>query len=183
MATIKAPAVRQTVNLGAADNLPEVDWVLVAEKLTSGAPPDRDSPNSRSTWLTTVNDDGSPHTTAVGAIWVDGTFWFQTGSGTRKSRNVARDPRCSVAVSVLDADIVVEGDATLVTEPEAVARAAEAWADQGWPVEPDATGSGVTAPFNAPSQGPPPWGVYRIDPRSVTVVLSVEPGGLTRYRF
>ncbi|MGH3406865.1 MAG: pyridoxamine 5'-phosphate oxidase family protein, partial [Streptosporangiaceae bacterium] len=32
--------------------------------------------------------------TAVGALWRDGTFWFQTGAGTRKGRNVARDPRC-----------------------------------------------------------------------------------------
>jgi hypothetical protein len=185
MGTTNAPTVRQTVNLGAAEDLPAVDWAIVAEKLAGDARPDPESPdsNSRSTWLTTLNDDGSPHTTAVGAIWLDGTFWFQTGSGTRKSRNVARDPRCSVAISVLDADIVVEGDAALVTEPEAVARAAKAWADTGWPAEPDASGSGITAPFNAPSQGPPPWGVYRINLRSVTVVLSAEPGGLTRFAF
>jgi hypothetical protein len=50
-------------------------------------------------------------------------------------------------------------------------------------VEPDESGSGITAPFNAPSQGPPPWNVYRIEPRSATVVSSTEPGGLTRFRF
>jgi hypothetical protein len=64
-----------------------------------------------------------------------------------------------------------------------VAPAAKAWADGGWPVEPDPSGSGITAPFNAPSQGPPPWDVYRIEPRSATVVLGIEPGGLTRFRF
>ena len=51
------------------------------------------------------------------------------------------------------------------------------------PAEPDQSGSGITAPFNAPSQGPPPWNVYRIEPRSATVVLAAEPGGLTRVRF
>ena len=173
----------ESINLGKDDGLPVVDWAAITDTIAAGTPPDPDGANSRTTWLATVNDDGSPHVTAVGAIWLDGTFWFQTGSGTRKSRNVARDPRCSVAISVLDADIVVEGDAELVTEPEAVARAAKAWADTGWPAEPDASGSGITAPFNAPSQGPPPWGVYRIDLRSVTVVLSAEPGGLTRFRF
>jgi hypothetical protein len=183
MGTIKAPTVRQTINLGEADNLPAVDWAVVGEKLSTGSAPDPDSPNSRSTWLTTLNEDGSPHTTAVGAIWLDDTFWFQTGFVTRKARNVARDPRCSLAVSVRDADVVVDGAAALVTEAEDVARAAKAWADQGWPAEPDESGTGLTAPFNAPSQGPPPWGVYRIAPRSVTVVLSAEPGGLTRYRF
>jgi hypothetical protein len=64
-----------------------------------------------------------------------------------------------------------------------VARVAKAWADNGWPVEPDETGSGITAPFNAPTQGPPPWNVYRIEPRSAIVASSDEPGGLTRFRF
>jgi hypothetical protein len=86
-------------------------------------------------------------------------------------------------VSIRDADIVVEGDATRVTEPGAVARVAKVWADNGWPVRPDESGSGITAPFNAPSQGPPPWNVYRIEPRSAIVVSSAEPGGLTRFVF
>jgi hypothetical protein len=47
----------------------------------------------------------------------------------------------------------------------------------------DKTRTGITAPFNAPSQGPPPWNVYRIKPHSVTVTLGTEPGGLTRFRF
>jgi PPOX class probable F420-dependent enzyme len=173
----------ETINLGAADDLPPVDWATVVEKLESGSAPAADSVNSRTTWLSTVNEDGSPHVTPVGALWVDGTFWFQTGTGTRKGRNVARDPRCSLAVSVRDADVVVEGDAVLVTEPAAVARLANAWADQGWPAEPDQSGTGITAPFNAPAVGPPPWNVYRIEPRSAVVSLSAEPGGLTRFRF
>ena len=82
-----------------------------------------------------------------------------------------------------DADVVVEGDAARVTEPGAVARVAKAWAGRGWPAEPDDSGSGITAPFNAPSQGPPPWNVYRIEPRSAIVTLAAEPGGLTRFRF
>lgn len=173
----------EIINLGEAEGLPPVDWTAVVENLEAGAAPAPDSPNSRTTWLSTVNADGSPHLTAVGALWLDGTFWFQTGAGTRKGRNVARDPRCSLAVSIRDADVVIEGNAVRVTEPAAVARIAKAWADQGWPAEPDERGSGITAPFNAPSQGPPPWNVYRIELRSATVVSNVEPGGLTRFRF
>jgi hypothetical protein len=173
----------EITNLGKADGLPPVDWAAVAEKLDAGSAPVPDAANSRTTWLSTVNEDGSPHVTAVGALWLDGTFWFQTGAGTRKGRNVARDPRCSIAVSIRDADVVIEGDATRVTEPGAVARIAKAWADNGWPAEPDDSGSGITAPFNAPSQGPPPWNVYRIEPRSAIVALAAEPGGLTRFRF
>ena len=173
----------EVINLGKADGLPPVDWDVVAAKLDARTGPAPEAMNSRTTWLATVNEDGTPHVTAVGALWVDGAFWFQTGAGTRKGRNVERDPRCSVALSVRDADVVIEGDAQRVTEPAAVARIAKAWADQGWPVEPDGDGSGITAPFNAPSQGPPPWRVYRIQARSATVVLSAEPGGLTRFRF
>ena len=173
----------EIINLGAADGLPPVDWDAIKEKLDAGSAPEPDAHNSRSKWLATVNADGSPHVTAVGAIWLDGAFWFQTGAGTRKSRNVERDPRCSVALSIRDADVVIEGDAARVTDPEIVARVAKAWADGGWPAVPDESGTGITAPFNAPSQGPPPWNVYRIAPRSSTVALGVDPGGLTRFRF
>ena len=173
----------EIINLGAADGLPAVDWRAVVDKLASGSAPDPDAHNSRTKWLTTLNEDGSPHVTAVGAIWLDGTFWFQTGAGTRKSRNVAADPRCSIAVSIRDADVVVEGHAARVTDPETIARVALAWADGGWPAVPDASGTGITAPFNAPSQGPPPWFVYRIEPRSAIVALGAEPGGLTRFKF
>lgn len=172
-----------TFNLGASDGLPAVDWATVVEKLDAGPPPEPGAHNARTTWLSTVNKDGSPHVTAVGALWLDGCFWFQSGSGTRKSRNVGRDPRCSIAVSVRDADIVAEGDATRETDSATLTRLAEAWADQGWPARVDQTGSGITAPFNAPSQGPPPWNVYRIKLRSLTVALGTEPGGLTRFRF
>jgi Pyridoxamine 5'-phosphate oxidase len=173
----------ETINLGAADGLPPVDWAGVIEKLDAGSAPAPDAHNARTTWLATVNEDGSPHVTAVGAIWLDGTFWFQTGAGTRKARNVARDPRCTIAVSIRDADVVIEGDVARVTDPGIVERIAKAWADSGWPAEPDESGSGITAPFNAPSLGPPPWTVYRVGPRSATVVLGTEPGGLTRFNF
>jgi hypothetical protein len=173
----------EIINLGKADGLPPVEWATLVEKLNAGSAPAPEALNSRTTWLSTVNDDGSPHVTPVGAIWLDGTYWFQTGSGTRKAHNVARDGRCSISLSIRDADVVIEGEAVRVTEQAAVARAAQAWADQGWPAEPDESGTGITAPFNAPSQGPPPWGVYRIELRSAIATLTAEPGGLTRFVF
>lgn len=173
----------EIINLGEADGLPPVDWASIAEKLDTGSAPAADAHNARTTWLATINQDGSPHVTPVGALWLDGSFWFQTGTRTRKGRNVGRDPRCSIAVSIKDADVVVEGKAERVTDPEQLSRVAKAWADQGWPAGLDKSGSGITAPFNAPSQGPPPWNVYRIEPTSAIVALGVEPGGLTRFRF
>jgi hypothetical protein len=173
----------EIVNLGAADGLPPVPWETVIEQLDARSSPDPDAHNARTTWLATINEDGSPHVTAVGAIWLDGTFWFQTGADTRKARNVKRDQRCSIAVSIRGADVVLEGVAARVTDPGTSARIAKAWADNGWPAALHDGSAGITAPFNAPSQGPPPWNVYRIEPRSVTVVLGTEPGGLTRFKF
>src|SRR3954465_14078075 len=165
----------EIINLGTVDGLPPVDWAAIVAKLAAGSAPAPDAVNSRTTWLSTVNEDGSPHVTAVGALWLDDAFWFQTGASTLKARNVARNPRCSIAVSIRDADVVVEGDAVRVTEPAAVARIAKAWADQGWPEEPDESGTGITAPFNAPSQGPPPGTAHRTAPRSAHVVPRAVP--------
>jgi hypothetical protein len=173
----------ETINLGASDNLPPVNWEVVVGTLEARTAPAVDAHNARTTWLATLNQDGSPHVTAVGAIWLEGAFWFQTGRRTLKYRNLGRDPRCSIAVSIRDADLVVEGQAVPVSDPDAIARAAKAWADQGWPAELDSSGTGLTAPFNAPSQGPPPWSVYRIEAASAIVALGVEPGGLTRFNF
>jgi hypothetical protein len=173
----------EITNIGGADGLEPLQWDFVRERLDAGDPPAEGAHNARTTWLTTVNADGSPHVTAVGALWEDGAFWFQTGAGTRKGRNVARDPRCSVATSLLNMDVVVEGDAEHVTDPATVAKVARAYADQGWPAEPDPSGTGLTAPFNAPGLGPAPWNVYRITPRSIAATLGVEPGGSTRFTF
>lgn len=173
----------EIINLGVTDGLPPVDWAATVDELETGSAPDPDAHNAKTTWLTTINDDGSPHVTAVGAVWHNGTYWFQTGPTTRKHRNVVADPRCTIAVSIRDADVVVEGVAERVTDTEMLARAARAWADGGWPAEVDPSGEGITAPFNAPAQGPPPWHVFRVEPTSATVVLGSEPGGLTRFRF
>ena len=60
----------EITNLGKADGLPPVDWAAVVEKLDAGSAPAPDAANSRTTWLSTVNEDGSPHVTAVGALWL-----------------------------------------------------------------------------------------------------------------
>jgi hypothetical protein len=64
----------EIINVGKADGLPPVDWAAVAEKLAARSAPAPDAANSRTTCLATVNEDASPHVTAAGALWVDGTF-------------------------------------------------------------------------------------------------------------
>jgi Pyridoxamine 5'-phosphate oxidase len=82
----------EIIYLGAADGLPPVDWATVVENLDSGSAPAPEAHNARTKWLVTVNKDGSPHVTAVGAIWLDGTFWFQTGRNEEVPQSRTRPP-------------------------------------------------------------------------------------------
>ena len=59
---------------------------------------------------------------------------------TRKGRNLARDPRCALSVAAMEFDLVVEGEATLVTDPATVAGMAALWAAGGWPARADDPG-------------------------------------------
>jgi hypothetical protein len=175
----------QTTNLGEADGLPALDWSAVETQLVDlRTHEDPRSPDRPTFWLTTLNADGSPHVTSVGALWHRGSFWFQTGEHTRKAGNVARDPRCSVGVATKGFDVMVAGQARRVTDPAIVAEIAALWAEGGWPAHPDNSGSGITAPFNAPTLGPPPWFVYEVEPSTATAVgTAEETPGSTRWRF
>jgi hypothetical protein len=133
--------------------------------------------------LATINRDGSPHVTGIGALWVDGAFWFESGARTRKAMNLARDARCTLSTATHEFDLTVDGEARMVTDPPTVAAMADRWAEAGWPARVDETGRALTAEFSAPSAGPPPWFVHRLAPRSATALLTVEPGGATRFSF
>jgi len=166
-------------------DLPVLDLATVTEGLGPALTqaPGTGGPDRHTCWLTTTNADGSPHVTGIGALWVDDTFWFVTGTGSRKGRNLARDPRCAVAVSTRVTDLVLEGRAALVSDPGAVAARAAELAASGWPCEVDESGRALTAPYSAPSAGPPPWHVYRIEPTSITALLTTGRGGATRWTF
>ena len=172
-------------NLADLYHLPELDWGAVTARLAGGVSqaPGTGGPDRHTCWLTTLNEDGSPHTTGIGAVWADGAFWFETGERSRKGRNLARDPRCALAVATSAFDLVLEGEAVRVTEPAAVAARAAEWAAGGWPCRVDDSGVALTADYSAPSAGPPPWSVYRITARTATALSTVEPGGATRWHF
>jgi Pyridoxamine 5'-phosphate oxidase len=172
-------------NLADLYGTPLLDWDRITARLAEGLTqaPETGGPNRHTYWLATINPDGSPHVTGIGAIWVDGAFWFETGMQTRKGRNVARDPRCTLSVAAREFDLVVEGEAQRITDPATVAVMAQHWAAEGWPARVDETGTALTAEFSAPSAGPPPWHVYRITARTATALGTVEPGGATLWRF
>ena len=175
----------QARNLADLYGTPLLDWERIDARLARGVSqaPGSGGPDRHTCWLATIDPDGRPHVTGIGAQWEHGTFWFETGRGTRKGRNLARDPRCTLSVATEEFDLVVEGTAEPVTDPETVAAMAARWAEGGWPAHPDESGRAITAEYSAPSAGPPPWTVYRVTPVTATAVATVEPGGATRWTF
>ena len=175
----------EATNLADLYGLPLLDWARIESRLDEGVTqaPEAGGPNRHTCWLATINRDGSPHVTGIGALWVDGSFWFVTGEDTRKGRNLARDPRCTLSLATHDFDLVVEREAHQVTDPPTVAAMAARWAAEGWPARVDDTGEALTADYSAPSAGPRPWVVYLLAPHRATALGCVEPGGATRWSF
>jgi hypothetical protein len=175
----------KTTNLASLYDLPPIEWAVINDRLAQGVTqaPGTGGPDRHTSWLATINPDGGPHVTGVGALWVDEAFWFETGEQTRKGRNLSRDPRCTLSVATHEFDLIVEGVAEKVTDPAIVTTMAEQWRRQGWPAQVDASGVALTAEYSAPSAGPPPWTIFRLVAHQATCVLTIEPGGATRWRF
>ena len=182
----------KATNLAGLYELPPFEWATIESRLARGVTqaPGTGGPDRHTSWLATINRDGSPHLTGVGALWREGAFYFETGEQTRKGRNLARDPRCTMSVATHEFDLVVEGQARKVegvaekiADPATVATLARQWNAQGWPAQVDESGLRLTAEFSAPSAGPPPWTIYRLTPQHATSLLTIDPGGAMRWNF
>ncbi len=138
-----------TMNLASLYGLPALEWSAVQARLDRGVSqaPGTGGPDRHTCWLTTLNEDGSPHITGIGALWVDGTFWFETGERTVKGRNLTRDPRCALSVATDEFDLTVEGEARSQTDPGTVTAMAARWAAEGWPARVDDSGRALTAEY------------------------------------
>lgn len=132
-------------------------------------------------FLGTVRPDGRPHAAAFGPAWHDGTVFFTSGPGTRKSRNLQSNPACTISASLEGIDLVLEGEAVRVTDPATVAAVVAIYNDGGWPAQ--AEGDVITAPYSAPSAGPAPWHLYRFTFHTIFGVATAEPFGASRWRF
>jgi len=157
-----------------------IPWSRALEQLES-AVTKTGAEAHRTSWLATVRPDGRPHVAGVGALWVDGRYYFTSGAGTRKSRNLAKNPNCVISAALPGIDVVVEGTARKVTDQPTLQRLAKLYAAQGWPAS--VSGGAITADYSAPSAGPAPWDLYVITPSTAFGVATAEPYGATRWRF
>lgn len=132
-------------------------------------------------FLGTVRPDGRPHAAGIGALWLEGDLYFTSSHEARKAHNLAANPACTISARLEGIDLVLEGDATQVADQATLEAAASRYRESGWPAE--VAGDALTAPYSAPSAGPPPWYLYRFTFHTAFGVATEEPHGATRWRF
>src|SRR5215470_4943220 len=155
---------------------PALPWSRPRDLLAAGLP----QPGT-TFFLGTSRPDGRPHAAAIGALWRDGDLYFTSGPGTRKAHNLAANRACTISAGLDGIDLVLEGEATRVTDRPTLEEVAGRYRAVGWPAEVE--GDAFTAPFSAPSGGPPPWHLYRFTFHTAFGVAGAEPYGATRWRF
>ena len=82
-------------------------------------------------WIATVRADGRPHITPLVAVWLDDAIHFATGPDEQKAVNLRSNTQVILMTGCNrwqeGVDIVVEGEAVLVTDDVLLERLAEAW--------------------------------------------------------
>ena len=156
-----ARLIRQTgmdaKNLATRYDLPTLDWAPIAD--APGSAPDASTGLRRARIGTPAgwrpSTATAPRTSRASARsgWT-APSGSRPVADTRKGRNLARDPRCSLSVATAEFDLTVKGEASLITDPATVA----GWRPAGPRrlAVPGSTSRGValTAEFSAPSAGP-----------------------------
>ena len=92
--------------LPAAEGGGLLPWSWAEERLRS----------SRNYWLASSWPGGRPHVMPVWGVWHEQSFWFSSSRGSRKSRNLAGDPRCVLTTEDTQNPVVVEGTAELIVQ-------------------------------------------------------------------
>jgi len=139
-------------------------------------------PETATYWLATVRPDGRPHVVPLLAVWVEDRLFFCASASTRKAANLARDPHCVLSVGAPGLDLVIEGTAALVSNEATLRRIAAAYASvYGWRVT--VRDGAFHDAEGAPTAGPPPYRVYRVDPATAFGFGTDGTFTPTRWRF
>jgi hypothetical protein len=121
-----------------ADPKPEAPQIGVPPEnpaLTPWAEARRALEAAKTYWLCSVRPDGRPHVVPVWGVWLDDAFLFSTSAASRKGRNLASNPACTVNVQGDGLDLVVEGVTSQITDDATLARAAQLYAQKyDWPI-------------------------------------------------
>jgi len=134
-----------------------VSWEWACERLTK----------SHNYLITTVDSGGRPYTMVVWGIWLENAYYFSTGSTTRKAKNLAANPNCTVCNENVEEAVIVQGQARQLTVDEIPESAFGLYQRKyGWKLDPD--------------MGP----AFKVTPRVVFAMPEkLFPAGATRWVF
>jgi general stress protein 26 len=90
----------------------QISWATALERFQS----------CRNYWLSTVRPDGRPHTMPVWGTWFEGGFYFSTAPSSRKARNLAANPHCTVSTDQAAEAVIMEGSAAPEADTELIRR-------------------------------------------------------------
>jgi len=83
-------------------------------------------------WICSVRADGRPHLTPLVAVWFEEALYFCTGDAEQKAVNLRGNPHVILMTGCnrwdTGLDVVVEGNAALVTDEAVLRSLAQAWA-------------------------------------------------------
>jgi len=137
---------------------------------------------ARTYWLGTIAPDGRAQVRPLIGVVVDGVVQLASNPGSRKSRNLSRDRRCTVTASCEELDMVLEGTAMVTRDAAAMRRAADAFkAKYDWPLTP--TDEVFEAPYGAPTSGGPPYELWELTPEVAFGFPTAGTYSPTRWRF
>ena len=102
--------------------MPGYDLPEGSERLIPWSWADKRLEESHNYWLATVRPDGRPHLMVIWGLWLDGLFYFSTGSRSRKTRNLEGNAHCVIGSDQSHEAVVVEGVAEKVLDLELLQR-------------------------------------------------------------
>jgi PPOX class probable F420-dependent enzyme len=123
-------------------------------------------------WVATVRPDGRPHVMPVWGVWLDEQVWFSSSLGSRKARNLAADPRCTITTDDALNPAVIDGVAERVTDTVPIAAFVAA------------VNAKYDADMTAEFQDPAVNGTFAVRPVTVIALTHGDfQGSPTRWRF
>ena len=141
-------------------------WRWARERLEKG----------RTYFISTSAPDGKPHVMPVWGVWFGDAFFFSTGDQSRKARNLAENPRCSIVTEIdskkklkkddIKDSVILEGIAVRVSDLRTLKKFSALYQDKyAWDME----------GFDEP--------IYRVRPNKVFGFTSEFDQTATRWRF
>ncbi|MGH9286953.1 MAG: pyridoxamine 5'-phosphate oxidase family protein [Acidimicrobiales bacterium] len=123
-------------------------------------------------WVATTRSNGRPHVMPVWGVWWAGALWFSSGLRSRKARNLAANPRCTITTDNALEPVVLEGTAATVREADAIRGFAER------------LGAKYETDYGVDLFDPDVNGTYRVSPTWVFGLLESDfEGSPTRWDF